>query len=256
MNRLASRSLPRAGPPDVGERRLRIERADKRGEGVLWTGPGVFSGAGCAASRRLYPSLFVMRGSWPGRGAPERRRRPAFSLMELVVTIVIIGVMAAIAIPRISRGSEGAGGSAAMADLAVMRKAIDMYAAEHGGAFPGSTTDGLGADAESEDAFVSHLTMFTDFDGQASVTGVHPHVYGPYIVKGIPPAPIGAFTGSTKVKVVTTGPERVAGGNFGWVYNVTNGEIILNTSEEEEQEIIDRFGLVGGDLQGVGGMTQ
>ena len=59
------------------------------------------------------------------RSAP--RRRYAFSLVELVVVVVILGIVSAIAIPRLSRGSEGASEAALIGDLAVMRRAIDMY---------------------------------------------------------------------------------------------------------------------------------
>ena len=67
----------------------------------------------------------------------SRSQTRAFSLVELVIVVVIIGVIAAIAVPRISRGAKGAGESAVRMSLTGMRNAIDMYAAEHGGAWPG-----------------------------------------------------------------------------------------------------------------------
>jgi type II secretory pathway pseudopilin PulG len=164
-------------------------------------------------------------------------------LVEVTVVVVIIGVLAAIAIPRISRGSEGAGGAAAHADLAVMRKAIDVYSAEHGGVFPGQNADGQGGAAQTEQALVSQMTKFTDFNGRVSTTRTYPYIFGPYLAKGFPPAPIGAFAGSSSVKVMTTGPTRVSAGNYGWVYNVTTGEIILNTTATEEADIRSKFGL-------------
>ncbi len=72
-----------------------------------------------------------MAGHLPDRRAPDMRRsdprrKRAFSLIELVIVVVIIGIVAAIAIPRMSRGSEGAAESSLVADLSVMRKAIDL----------------------------------------------------------------------------------------------------------------------------------
>ncbi len=67
------------------------------------------------------------------------RRNSAFSLLELVIVVVIIGIIAAIAIPRMSRGARGADESALKGDLAILRNAIDLYAAEHGGNFPSGT---------------------------------------------------------------------------------------------------------------------
>jgi prepilin-type N-terminal cleavage/methylation domain-containing protein len=177
-----------------------------------------------------------------------RHRRGGFTLVELVTVTVIIGTIASIAIPRISRGAEGAGAAAVQADLAVLRTAIDMYAAEHGGVFPGENADGLGGTARSEEAFLSQMLKFTDFRGQASDTRAYPYIYGPYVAKGMPAAPIGAYEGSSAVKVVTTGPQRVATGTYGWVYNVLNGEIILNTSAAEEDIMTEKYNLPKGDF--------
>ena len=63
----------------------------------------------------------------------RRTRRGGFSLLEVVIVVAIIAILAAIGIPRMSRGSKGAGDSALSGDLAVLRNAIDLYAAEHGG---------------------------------------------------------------------------------------------------------------------------
>lgn len=180
-----------------------------------------------------------------------RARRAGFSLVELTVAITIIGVIAAIAVPRVSRGAQGAGGAATKADLAVLRQAIDIYAAEHGGAFPGKKPDGLGGAAETEAALISQMLKFTDFNGNAADTRAYPYVYGPYLAKRFPPAPVGAFAGSSQVSVTTTGPQRVSTENFGWVYNVNNGEIILNTAAIEESKMMQEFELSGPDI-GIG----
>jgi prepilin-type N-terminal cleavage/methylation domain-containing protein len=180
--------------------------------------------------------------------ARRRRRRRGFTLVELVTVTVVIGTVASIAAPRISRGAVGAGAAAVKADLAVLRAAIEMYAAEHGGVFPGEHPDGLGGVARSEEAFLSQMLKFTDIQGRASDTRAYPFIYGPYVAKAMPHAPIGAYQGCSDVKIVITGPERFNSGNYGWVYNVLNGEIILNTSIEEEDVMTEKFGLPKGDL--------
>ncbi len=75
-----------------------------------------------------YPAAVVSRS--------DPRRKRAFSLIELVIVVVIIGIVAAIAIPRMSRGSEGAAESSLVADLSVMRKAIDLYRSSTSETFP------------------------------------------------------------------------------------------------------------------------
>ena len=136
------------------------------------------------------------------------RRLLGFSLIELVIVIVIIGIIGAIAIPRISRGAEGASESAFQQDLAVMNKAIDLYAAEHGGSFPDASQ------------VMQQLLYYTDARGDVSLTPTTTHVFGPYL-RAIPPAPAGESPGST-VLSATDGPM------VGWLYNPTYGRVYLN----------------------------
>jgi prepilin-type N-terminal cleavage/methylation domain-containing protein len=152
-----------------------------------------------------------------------KKRTAAFSLVELVIVIVIIGVIAAIAVPRIGRGAKGAADSALRANLATLRNAIDLYAVEHGGKYPASTT-------ATSAAFENELTQKTDVSGNVGTTA-NVHIYGPYL-RQLPPLPVGAKKGQTAVDVQATGPASAAG-DFGWVYNNTTGDIKANTTDAE-----------------------
>jgi prepilin-type N-terminal cleavage/methylation domain-containing protein len=137
-----------------------------------------------------------------------------FSLLELVVVVVIIGIIAAVAIPRMSRGSAGAADAALSGNLAVLRSAIDLYAAEHTGAFP---TAALVSTA---------LTQYTDSAGGVSATRDTTHLYGPYLRK-VPPLPVGVAKGNTGIAAAT-------GTGVGWIYNATTGDIAANTTATEK----------------------
>jgi len=139
--------------------------------------------------------------------------KKGFSLLELVVVVVIIGIIAAVAIPRMSRGSAGAADAALSGNLAVLRSAIDLYSAEHSGAYP---TAALATTA---------LTQYTDNAGGVSATRDATHIYGPY-VRTIPPLPIGAAKGNT-------GIAAAAGSGVGWIYNATTGDVSANTTGTE-----------------------
>jgi len=157
------------------------------------------------------------------------RRTRAFSLVELVIVVVIIGVIAAIAVPRISRGAKGAGESALRGDLASLRNAIDMYAAEHNGAWAGA--DGLAA------TLVDQLTKKTDAGGTVgTVAGTH--IFGPYLRRGFPPAPVGPNVGATGVIMTTAADLTTAVDELqttmGWIYNYQTGELIVNTNDTDE----------------------
>jgi prepilin-type N-terminal cleavage/methylation domain-containing protein len=141
--------------------------------------------------------------------------RSAFSLIELVIVVVIIGIIAAIAIPRMSRGASGAADSALIADLKVLRSAIDLYYTEHG-SMP--TVAG----------FVNQMTQYSSADGLTfSATKTPTCIYGPYL-RAIPALPVGAKKGSTGVAVVD-------GAGVGWLY--VGGNITANATELDDRGI-------------------
>lgn len=149
----------------------------------------------------------------------RRRKRRAFTLVEMVMVVMIIGMISSMAIPRISRGASAAADATLAADLTVVRKAILYFAAEHNGAFPGPNSA----------RFTTGLTQYSDAAGQGSVTRTTTYLYGPYL-QAIPPCPIGPNRGSSKVLIdATNSPPRtdVSSGD-GWVYNPNTGEFFAN----------------------------
>ena len=145
-----------------------------------------------------------------------RTTRGGFSLLEVVIVVAIIAILAAIGIPRMSRGSKGANDSALSGDLAVLRNAIDLYAAEHGGAMP------------SLAGVVNQLIMYSDATGATNATKTSPYIYGPY-VRSIPPLPVGARKGQT-------GVADVDGAAVGWIYDAATGSIKANTTALEKDD--------------------
>jgi prepilin-type N-terminal cleavage/methylation domain-containing protein len=156
--------------------------------------------------------------------------RVAFSLVELVIVVVIIGVIAAIAVPRVSKGAAGAGESALRSSLKSFRDAIDRYAAEHNGEFPGATTDGVNA-AHTADAFINQLTQYTNAAGAFSSSPSASHPFGPYL-RRIPPLPVGGNSGEPGIAIdAANSPPLVVVGVYGWVYNPDTGEFIANSDD-------------------------
>lgn len=146
----------------------------------------------------------------------RNRRNRAFSLLELVIVVAIIAIIAAIGIPRMSRGTRGAGDSALSGNLAVLRNAIDLYKAEHGGTDPNTTT------------ITDQLTKYTDSNGSTSDTKTTTCFYGPYIRK-IPPLPVGAKKGNTSIAAAD-------GSGVGWIYTESTGDIKANCADSETDD--------------------
>lgn len=145
------------------------------------------------------------------RHTPAKRHARGFSLIELVIVVVIVGIIAAIAVPRMSRGSEGATASALEADLTVLNKAVDLYATEHGGAYP------------SAGGVTVQLTTQTDVNGNLWSDGSGKVPYGPYL-RAVPPLPLGEHKGRTAIA-------KTNGVNVGWLYDPTEGVIRPNLTK-------------------------
>jgi general secretion pathway protein G len=142
-------------------------------------------------------------------------RRSGFSLLEVVIVVAIIAILAAIGIPRMSRGARGANDSALNGDLSTLRNAIDLYAAEHVGAYP---TDPNGG----------QLTKYTNATGTVNAAKTTEYIYGPY-VRVIPPLPVGTRKGGTKIAAADAA-------GVGWIYDATEGKIKANTTDAEKDE--------------------
>jgi general secretion pathway protein G len=152
----------------------------------------------------------------------RRTRTAGFSLVELVVVIVIIGIIAAMAIPRLSRGTAGASDSALAGNLAIVRNAIHLYAAEHNQNFP------------TQAKFVEQLTMYTSMTGAEAATRDATHRFGPYLM-AIPPCPVGDQTDPTAVAFdAVNSPPSVVADTGGWIYNPNTGEFLANTNVTDQ----------------------
>ena len=141
---------------------------------------------------------------------PATDHAPGFSLIELVLVIVILALIAAIAIPRLSRGSQGSADAAAAKNVAILQRAIDLYAAEHNGAFPHGAMVG------------EQLTQYSDATGAMSKAKTPPYSFGPYVRK-IPPVPTGPNKGSSNISTAS-------GIGVGWIYDPTEGTIVPNVT--------------------------
>jgi prepilin-type N-terminal cleavage/methylation domain-containing protein len=137
-----------------------------------------------------------------------------FSLVELIIAVVIIGIIAAIAFTRMTRPVDGAALAALRGDLAAMRTALDLYATEHNGDYPGA---------------LAALAKYTSIDGAMSSSPTATYKYGPYM-RAIPPCPIGPREGAVGWAVANANPPTAVSSfpTVGWLYHAASGGVWVN----------------------------
>jgi general secretion pathway protein G len=131
-------------------------------------------------------------------------RRAGFTLIELVVVIMILGILAGVAAPKFFQTSATATDNGVKQSLAIVRDAIELYAANNGGSLPPCNAGGQ----TLRDALIPFIR------GTFPVCPV-----GPIANRDWDVTPV---TGTT-----TTG---LVGDGTGWKYNTENGTFIINNA--------------------------
>ncbi|MBN2477043.1 MAG: prepilin-type N-terminal cleavage/methylation domain-containing protein [Pirellulales bacterium] len=135
-----------------------------------------------------------------------------FTLVEIVVVVLIIGLLVAIALPRQCCLMGKVSDDSARRSLQMLRHAIESYALEHDGDYPGNT-----------EALVK--------------AALSPYLRGPF-----PKCPVGEGK-ADEMAVVSTGAPLIGTGSPGaigskmWKYDCQTGQIIINYSAVSESGV-------------------
>ena len=168
--------------------------------------------------------------------APRRtkRRRGAFTLVELLIVVIILAILAAVVIPQFAASTDDARAAALDTTLTNIRGALDLYYQQHG-EYPSANGDGTNA-ANSAAAFLGQLTLYTDADGDAQNSKDATHVYGPYLRKNV--VPTEPITESNALEIVTAGTlgmTATAGDPGGWKFDNQTGQFIVNDAAYDDR---------------------
>ena len=176
---------------------------------------------------------------------PTRLIQAGFTLVELLIVVIILAVLAAIIVPQFSSATIDAQEAALDANLARVRSAIELYQAQHLGAYPGANAStggtcpasgsaGTGA-AGTNQAFMDQLLMYSDASGKTCTVGDTTFKYGPYLRKGVPHDSItGKGSVVADIVVTTTGaPITPSAATGGWAYDTKSGQIVMNSNAND-----------------------
>jgi general secretion pathway protein G len=179
------------------------------------------------------------------RSNPLKVIQAGFTLVELLIVVIILAVLAAIIVPQFSSATIDAQEAALDANLARMRSSIELYHAQHASVYPGAaaTTGGTcpaggsagTAAANSAQAFLDSLLMYSDAAGRTCSVGDATFKYGPYLRKGVPHDSItGKGSVAADIAVTSTGaPIAPSAATGGWAYDTKSGQIVMNSNAND-----------------------
>ena len=173
-------------------------------------------------------------------------KHAGFTLVELLIVVVILAILAGILVPQFSSATDDAKMSSLDSNLANVRSAVELYYQQHGhypgsvtaigtacAAGPGGTT-GTGA-LDTQAAFLSHLSLYTDINGEGCTKSDAAFKYGPYMKKSKLPA--NPFTNVDTVAMSTAGALGMVSivTNGGWKYDTGTGQFIADHTSYDDR---------------------
>lgn len=148
-----------------------------------------------------------------------------------MIVVIILGILAGVVIPALGGHIQEVKETSLETSCEVIRKAVEIYAADHGGTYPGYREGNL-SENPTETWFLNQMFLKTDRQGHIDPDGE----CGPYLrsEQGFPRNPL---NNQTKIKVEEVDsrmPEL--SGQYGWTFNAATGKFNGVTGEEPDTQ--------------------
>ncbi len=170
------------------------------------------------------------------------RNQRGLTLIEILIVVILMGIIAAVAVPRFTSATKDAKENTLDTNVGALRNAIELYASEHTGRYPGmyKETDGTTAtttDALAATAFVAQLSNYSDANGKISATKDSSYPFGPYFRRGIPNNPLPSKSNTVVADFDEVGDISGGGasGGSGWLAAVLTGQIVANNDDYDDR---------------------
>ncbi|MFC1780988.1 type II secretion system protein [Planctomycetota bacterium] len=143
--------------------------------------------------------------------------KKGFTLVELTIVAAVLGIMAAIVVPMFQSHSSQAKKSVAMDNLRVLRSAIELYTARHGGIPPGYENNNP-LNTPSSTIFFDQLMVAGDF------------------MRQMPENPFNELSNIWMVSNNASFPANPVD-DYGWVYQPATKTIRLNWPGTDDDSV-------------------
>jgi prepilin-type N-terminal cleavage/methylation domain-containing protein len=168
----------------------------------------------------------------------QDKARKGFTLIEMLIVIVILGILAMVIIPQISTSTDDAKLSTLQTNLSAMRNSVELYYAQHNGAYPGvAVPTTVPADVTTAAlAFAAQLTRYTDIDGNIANSKTLVYKYGPYIKgSGLPTNPFNLLADITIDATEKDITEKASGSATGWKFYALTGVLMADDGANDTE---------------------
>lgn len=168
--------------------------------------------------------------------AARRNPTTGVTLVELMVGVIVAGLLAAVILPQLTQHRGEARLAVLDANLTEVRNAVELYAYQHDGRYPGirDGADAARPSARPAEDFMLQLTQYSDAQGQVHPARDAAHRLGPYLRKG--ELPRNPYTNTNSLDVVGGDTARMpppADGTTAWRFAPQTGRFYANQPGHE-----------------------